>query len=191
MYADAPDTGGIREDLGGYMGILGKYGQDISGGKANWEKLKESGDWMENAEAYIKEAHGKDAKTVYNALKMTGDAMTLMSFGMKQKYGEEGVNEMLGELAAETRERYTGMKKIAEDAGMPKFGGYFDSIGDSLAGLYSNSMAGYLQAEGMMHLTEASEGIANGLKDFGGKIEKQLEQLTATIEKLSDRYGDI
>ena len=173
------------------MGILGKYGQDIAGGKANWEKLKESGDWMDNAEAYIKEAHGKDSKAVYNALKMTGDAMTLMSFGMKEKYGEEGVSEMLGEIAAETREKYGGFKKIAEDAGMPKFGGYFDSIGDSLGSLYSNSLAGYLQAEGMMHLTEASEGIANGLKDFGGKIEKQLEQLTATIEKLADRYGDI
>jgi hypothetical protein len=43
----------------------------------------------------------------------------------------------------------------------------------------------------MMHLTEASEGIARGIKDFSGKVGQQLEQLAATIEKLSERYGDI
>ena len=191
MYADAPDLGGIRDDLESYTGVLQKYGQDIAGGKANWEKLKESGDWLGNAESYIKSAHGSDAKSVYNALKATGDATTLMSMGMKEKYGEAGVNELCSQLGEETRGRYLGFMKIAEEAGMPKFGDYFATIGDGLGDLYSGSIAAYMQAEGMMHLTDASEGIAKSLKDFGGKIEQQLEQLTTTIEKLNDRYGDI
>ncbi|MDP7492694.1 MAG: hypothetical protein QGG26_06965 [Candidatus Undinarchaeales archaeon] len=189
---DAPsyDIGGMKEEIDAYMGVLDKYNQPILQGRPPWDKLEEM-EWHTGAKDYLKELHGNDASTVYNALKNTGDVTTFMSFGLKQKYGSEGVDALMDEYANQTRDAFDKLSGKVRDAGMESFAETFTGIGDGLAKVYEHQPSGYLFAEGLLHISDQAGNIAKSIEQSADKFSGELEKLTNLIDKLNERYGDL
>ena len=190
--SDAPSDGysGVRDELNSYLSILEKYGQNILQGKTPWDKLEQE-EVFENARLYINSTMGSDAKSVYDALKATNRVDTLMTFGLKQKYGEDAVYAAMTEIAEEIRSTHDDYRQRLEDAGMEKFADYFSKMGDTLSQLYTESPSAYLFSEGLLRVGEQSKALVESIENTGKKFEQELEKLMNLLESLNERYGEL
>lgn len=178
----------VREELNSYKGILEKYGQNILQGKTPWEKFEEE-DFLTNAKQYLNEHFGGDAKSMYESLKATNRVETLMSLGLKEKYGDEAVYAAMSEIAEETRVTFDSYRQKIEDIGMPKFAEYFSNLGNTLSKLYEEQPAAYLFADGLLHISEQAKTLSETIENTSKKFEQELEKLESLLETLNERYG--